>query len=227
MANNRRAPSAMCSALAVAYVISLVTSVSAQDQVADRSVPRIAAANALLDRYRSTHSLDDLSAAEATLFSANDFSTIRPADLNARRRAVAAGYAKIFRELELLIDPAFDPADRKNYPLFCLTPPREPNGRQAPSCADPNDVQDPGTRAAYVAALDENAARTRRIVMQRRVQILAAQMTDSFVRVLRQYRSRTSDDGVALDSILRENGMSAARRVKIEGSATVPEKRSH
>lgn len=206
-------------AAAVCVMSGAIASSAQTPAAADRGLPRLVAANALLDRYRSTHSLDDLQAAESKLFSATDFSTMRHSDLVARRRAVTSGYARVLHELEMLVDPTFDPNDPKNYPLLCVTPAREPSGRQLGSCADPNDVQDPATRAAYVAAVEQNAARTRRINTQRRAHTLAAETTDDLAHVLRRYRPLAPDDSPALDTILRQAGVSDARRATIEAMA--------
>lgn len=200
-------------------VASAVVAASAQSAiVADRSLPRIAAATALLDRYRSSHALDDLRAAESDLFSANDFSSIRPDELVTRRRAVTSGYARVLHELEALIDPTFDPNDRNNYPSTCVTPPREPGGHQYGSCTDPKVVQDPATRAAYVSAIEANAAKIRRMNTQSRVHTLANEVTDSLRRVLREYRTRAPADTTALDTILRQAGISEARRTVIHAT---------
>ena len=219
-----RSRRAICAAMAtVACMMSITVTSSAQTTIpADRGLARLAAANVLLNRYRSSHSLEDLRTASSTLLSANDFSMNRPEDLVARRRAVTSGYATILRELESLTDPTFDPSDPKSLPLMCVTPPREPSGRQLGSCVDPNDIQDPATRAAYLVAIDENAARTRRLNTQQRVHTLALETTDRLARVLRRYRSRVPDDGAAIDAILRQAGVSDARRATIEAAVAAP-----
>jgi hypothetical protein len=190
---------------AIVFLAALALSGSAETtNRPDESEARIASAMAHFQRFQSSHSIDDLKATSRGLFSAADPRTIKPADIIARRRSIVAGFAKVLHQIDLLTDPTFDPNDPKNAAETCVTPPREPSGRQLFSCADPKDIPDPATRAEYIAAINANSLK-----IQRGNKYLSARYLDDEVMqelqiVLRGFHSKTPPDGVALDNILRQ-----------------------
>lgn len=200
--------------LAVAMVWGTAASAALTD---DQTDARIASALQGLQRFHSSHSLDDLKASVGALTSAVDMPTIKPENYVARRRAVVRAWAQVLGAIERSYDPTFDPNNPNNTPEECLGPPREASGMQLPSCADPNDVQDPVARAAYIAALAANDLKIKRMTFYRNLHniddgaMLSLRMNlDSFRRVM------TPSDSAALDRILRQAGLSDARRTEID-----------
>ncbi len=122
----------------------------------DESDARIADALQSLQRFSLQRSLTDLQEAIGILTSAIDIRAISRGDLVAKRRQVVGAWGRIFKAIEDSTDPTFDLSNRNNIPDQCVTPPREANGRQLPSCADPADVTDPVARAKYIAAINAN-----------------------------------------------------------------------
>jgi hypothetical protein len=194
--------------------LSLVASAQATNNP-DKTEARIATAMTGLQRFQSSHSLDDLRATSHALFSAVDRTAIKTGDFPARRRSVVTAFAQVLSQIEALSDPTFDPNDVKNFPQVCLTPDREPDGRQLPSCADPNDISDSATRARYVAAIKANELKIKRIGEQHTLRNLDHGTMQELQIVLRGFHSNAPSDGVALDNILRQAGISDARRAKI------------
>jgi hypothetical protein len=178
----------------------------------DQTESRITAAMAGVHRFQSSHSIDDLRATSNALISAIDQRAIRTGDVRAHRRSVVAAYAQVLQQLEAISDPSVDPSER---PMLCITPPREPSGRQLPSCADPKDISDPATRAQYIAALNANSMKTQRLNAQARIENLAGDTTSLLEIALGRFHTRTPPDTAALDDILRRAGLSEARRSKI------------
>ncbi|MBV9409764.1 MAG: hypothetical protein JO164_13130, partial [Candidatus Eremiobacteraeota bacterium] len=131
---------------------------------------RISAAMTGLERFRASGSVDEIARTSHDLRSSlnhSDLVSLSASDLMALRRRYVADYAELFSAIEGLEDPTFVESDDRYRPLMCITPPREPNGHQAPPCADPSVIVDPVARATYVAALQANADRTKQINMQR------------------------------------------------------------
>jgi hypothetical protein len=207
----------VCALIAVwVFWASLTFAGSARGAVTtDQTEARITTALTGLQRFRSSHSIDDLKATSYALFSAVDLREIQAKDLVTRRRSVVTAYAQVLRQIESLSDPAFNPNE---LPTLCVSPPREPDGRQLPACADPKEISDPATRAAYVTALDANSANIRRRNAQARLYVLADETTSVLELVLRRFHSRAQPDATALDDILRRAGVSDIRRAKIDAA---------
>jgi hypothetical protein len=192
---------------------SLMVAASAQTpNNDDQTESRIAAAMAGLHRFQSSHSNDDLRATAHALFSAIDQRALRLGDVPRHRRSVVAAYAQLLAQIDGLSDPTFD---RSELPMLCATPPREPNGRQLPACADPKDISDSATRAQYVAAIDANSVKIQRRNAQAALHLLGDETTSLLEIVLRRFHIRVPSDTAALDDILRRAGLSEARRSMI------------
>ncbi len=181
----------------------------------DKTEARIAAAMTGLQRFQSSRSIEDLRATSHALFSAVNLHDIRAEDLVTRRRSITIAFAQVLHQMESLSDPAFDPND---LPWLCVTPPREPNGRQLPACADPKVIADPAIRAEYAAAIDANSAKIARGNAQAKLYLLEDETTGLLAIVLSRFRPRAPSDAAALDGILRRAHISDARRAKIDAS---------
>ncbi len=75
-----------------------------------------------------------------------------PAQAHARGIERVANWAAIFARFKRDLDPAFDPEKR---PSMRITPPG-PEGLQYAAGVDPKDVEDPGLRERYIAAVKKN-----------------------------------------------------------------------
>jgi len=178
----------------------------------DDTENRIAAAMAGFHRFQSSRSIEDLRATSHALFSAVDQRAVRRGDVRGHRRSVVGAYAQVLQQIDAISDPAFDPAQ---LPSTCVTPPREPSGRQLPACADPKEIPDSATRAQYVAAINANSAKIQLRNAEARVYLLGDETTNLLELVLSKFRTRAPSDSAALDDILRRAGLSDARRSKI------------
>jgi hypothetical protein len=207
---------AVRSAIAVA-VLYMLTSAGASGQTpgtGDQTDGKIANAMAGYYRFQSSHSVEDLRNAAINLVSAIDQRALRTGDVTAHRRSAVAAFAKVLVVLEAIADPGFDPSQR---PSTCVTPPREPSGRQALRCAAPEDVMDPGTRAQYQAAIDANSVKIQRFSEQMRIYNATSDTLGMLELVLHRFHRRSPDDSAALDDILQKAGLSKDRRTKIHG----------
>jgi hypothetical protein len=182
----------------------------------DQTKARVASALQGLQRFYGSHSLEDLHATVDVLTSAVDMTTIKRKNLIARRRTVVQAWAQVLREVELSYDPSFDPSNPNDRPATCLVPPREASGRQLPSCADPQDLTDPAARAAYVAALQANELKTERASRYQELRNIDDDAMLSLRLNLADFHAVTRSDSANLDGILRDAGLSDARRAKID-----------
>jgi len=193
-------------------LLALAQSASTSDQ----TEAHIANAMLGLQRFQSSHSLDDLRATSRGLLSSFIVPRIKPGDLIARRRSLITGFGEVLHQVDLLSDPTFDPNSPENTPQICLTPPQEPSGRQLASCADPNDISDPATRAQYIAAIDKNNLKIQRRNQYTSLRALDDEVMSEVQITLRLFHAKTTGDTPALDNILRHAGISDVRRAKID-----------
>jgi hypothetical protein len=200
-----------CLILCFSVACSAVASAAAPKK--DQTKARIATALQGLQRYYSSHSLEDLHGAVDALTSAVDMNAIKHRNRLVRRRTVVQAWAQVLREVELSYDPTFDPNDR---PATCLVPPREASGRQLPSCADPSDIQDPAARAVYVAALQANDHKIQQANHYQELRNIDDDAMLSLRLNLAGFHTVTPADSAALDGILRRAGLSESRRTKID-----------
>jgi hypothetical protein len=178
----------------------------------DQTEGRIATAMAGFHRFRSSHSIEDLRATSHALFSAIDQRAVRTGDVVGHRRSVVTAYAQVLQQIDTLFDPTID---WNQIPTACVTPPREPDGRQLPACSDPKDISDSATRAQYIAAVAAKSAEIQHRNAQAIVYLLADETTSRLEIILGKFHTRTPSDTAALDDILRRAGLSEARRTKI------------
>lgn len=200
--------------LVVACLVNSMGSIaSAQTpSTGDPTDARIASAMAGYYRFQSSRSVDDLRNTAINLVSVIDQRALRTGDVTGHRRSVVAAFAKVLSGLEAISDPGFDPSQR---PSACVTPPREPSGRQALHCAAPEDVLDPAARAQYQAAIDENSMKIIHFSEQMRISHATADTMGMLELVLHRFHRRAPDDSAALDDILQKAGLSKDRRAKI------------
>lgn len=179
---------------------------------------RLSAAMTGLTRFRMSGSVNELSRASGDLrlsLNHSDLVALSPSDLLNLRRQYVSNYTELLSAIEGLEDPAFVATDDRYRPVICFLPPPEPNGHQAMPCADPSEIVDPATRAAYVAALQANADRTKRINRQRELRDVDHLITSEFRLVLQEFRGRVPDDTSALDAIVSGANIRAARKSAI------------
>lgn len=192
------------------------SAVSKNTAVRDETKSRVASSLDDLQRFNVTNSLDDLQASIDSLSSAVQLRTIASRHIVGRRRLVVRAWAQILHTIEASSDPTFDPTNPRDLPLMCIVPPREANGEQLPGCADPRDLQDPVARAAYVAAIKANAAKAQRMDFQTLLRHLDDDAMLSLRLSLADFRKRARPDPAALDEIVRQAGISDARRQKVD-----------
>jgi hypothetical protein len=188
------------------------TQALAQATAADQTESRIATAMAGYNRFQGSHSPEDLRKTAFDLITVVDQRALRTGDVVGHRRSIVAAYAKVLKLVDSLRDPDFVP---NQPPSTCVTPPREPSGRQAPPCADPKDVLDAGARAQYLAAIDQRSAEIRYYNAQTQLIGIANDTVSLLGIVLHRFHTRAPDDSAALDDVLRKSGLDAGRRDQI------------
>ena len=170
-----------------------------------------------LQRFQTSHSLDDLHDTVSKLISFLDTPDFAPKNYVRRRRELVFAWAQVLHVIEQSYDPTIDLNNDADLPDICVIPPREPSGRQAPSCAGPSAVQDPASRAAYEAAIDANNKKIVRVNYQARLRNIDEEAMLSLKMDLELFRQAGAPpDNAELDAILRQEGISASRRAKID-----------
>jgi hypothetical protein len=182
---------------------------------ADTIDTRIAATHKALQRFATSHLRSDLKSAFYALISAGMIRVVASDDLVTNRRKLVAAYATVLYEIDGQYDPTFDPDDPKNQVHFCVSPPQEPSGRRSPCGADPNDIPDPSTRAAYLAAIQAENAKIQRHNNYVDVNNLDQSVMGHLQYLLQAYRTEAPPDSNTLNQIVRGAGLSDARRAKI------------
>ncbi len=173
-----------------------------------------------LQRYKSSHSFSDLRSAIYTMQTAADIGSLTTSNFITERRTLVRGWALILKAIEQSYDPNFNPDDPNDIPDSCVVPPREPNGRQAPACADPQEVQDPQARAQYIADIRANDLKRQRTSRYRQLFNIDEAAMGSLQMALDLFRKVAPEgaapDFAALDGILRQAGLSEVRREKLD-----------
>jgi hypothetical protein len=199
-------------------IAALGTNLSAAP-VSYENASRVADALRQLDRFKTSHAFKDLESAILTLQLAFEVRTFTVGNFVAKRRELVSSWAQILKAIQGSYDPKFNPNDPRQLPVICLPPPPEPNGHQFPSCVDPNEIQDPRTRAAYVAALQLNAAKAKKAAYYSDLSNLDDEAMASLEVRLNLLRKVAPEgvprDSAALDQILQRAGLSEARRKEL------------
>jgi hypothetical protein len=174
-----------------------------------------------LQRYETSHSLDDLETAEDAMDGSVDVQSLTPDNFIATRRAFVQGWANVLALIEKAYEPGYDPLDPKNRPQGCIIPPREPDGRSFPPCTDPKEISDTKARAQYVAAIQADKLKTERERRYRDITFLDQRAMASLRVELDVFRdvapAGAGADYAAIDSILKRAGLSSAHRSTIDG----------
>jgi hypothetical protein len=128
-----------------------------------------------------------------------------------RRDRVTDAWFALLRALDMAKDPAFDPDD---LPKLHLIPPPD-HGVVYPAGVDPRAISDPAARAAYEAALRDNARKSARFVAQYPLHELDARATSAFARYRERSYAATPVDAADFARLLGKSGLSTARRSSI------------
>ncbi len=173
-----------------------------------------------LQRYETSHSLDDLETATAAMEGSVDVQALTPDNFIATRRSFVQGYANVLAAIEKAYEPGYDPLDPKNRPHGCIIPPPEPDGRSLHPCTDPKEIHDTKARELYVAAIKADRVKTKRAYRYNRIARLDERAMSVLKVELGVFREIApegiSPDYAAIDSILQSAGLSSARRSKID-----------
>lgn len=173
-----------------------------------------------LQRYETSHSLNDLETATAAMEGSVDVQSLTPYNFIATRRNFVQGYANVLAAIEKAYEPGYDPLDPKNRPHGCVTPPQEPDGRSLPPCTDPKEIHDAKAREQYVVAINADRVKTERELRYNRIMGLELRAMSVLRVELSVFRDIApegiSADYAAIDSILRRAGLSEAHRSKID-----------
>ena len=176
---------------------------------------RIDLSSQALARFASSHSMSDLRSAVDALDGTIDIGNLTPENFISTRRAIVGAYARVLKAIEQSYDPTFNPSNPADLPEVCV---KAPEG--LPSCTDPMDVKNAQARAAYVAAIQANALKANRAARYQQLYNLdqgAMVGLSMSLDLLRKVApTNIGPDFAALDGILRQAGLSDARRAKID-----------
>jgi len=149
-----------------------------------------------------------------------DISTLTPDNFTSTRRELVKAWAPVIRAIEQSYDPAFNPQDPKNIQLICVPAPPVGGRTVSEGCIDPNNIKDQKARAAFIASIEENKLRTARFRHYwdiRREDDLAMTHLSMTLDLLRKIApDGAGADFTALDTILRQAGLSNVRRTTID-----------
>jgi hypothetical protein len=179
---------------------------------ADTTQANIASRMQGLNRFYTSHSLDDLHSTVYTLVSSLNFGTIKPQDYVARRREIVQAWATVLAAIQAAYPKNFDPNNMNDLPTDCVMPP----GGNYPCGVRPSDISDAAVRAHYVSAIATNQAKLQRVQLYHQVQVLDMVAMAGLEVNLREFRERRAPpDTAALDDILRDAGLTHARIVRV------------
>lgn len=177
---------------------------------------RVDASLQLLQRYKTSHSLDDLRATLYSLQSDVDLDAMTPDNFIDARRALVRGWAKLLKQVELAYDPTFDPSRKFSCPL----PESLPNAIGARPCSDPSIIQDAQARAEYSKKLNDMRTQLKRAGDYQQLlnfdQLAMADLALTLNLLRKVAPEAAGSDFPALDSVLQSAGLSEARRTKID-----------
>jgi hypothetical protein len=146
--------------------------------------------------------------------------TFTPRNFVEQRRELVWNWAQILKAIQDSYDPNFNPKDFRDLPAVCVVPPREANGRQLQCGEDPNAIQDPAARAAYIGALRLNDAKNRRVGYWSQLSRLDDEAMGSLevrLELLREVApAGMPSDAATIDRVLQKAGLSDARRKEID-----------
>jgi hypothetical protein len=166
----------------------------------------VAGAARAVRSFSRSHSTADLRAAVVEMQAAGNLYGFRPTTFIAQRRTLVRGWAQLLKVIEDSYDSTYDPDDQKNWPIRNLPEPRT--------------VRDPKLKAiaeADWAANQQKIARQTRYFELNHVDMLALSALKMQLDQLRRAAPDGADaDFAALDGILHEAGLSAARRAQID-----------
>jgi len=184
--------------------------------ISDQTETRVSAALNGLQTSYTDEAAPRLQNIVSDLTVAVNVRTIDPSNYIARRRLVVQAWARIFSALDKSYDSSFDVHDDRNAPGECLDPPREADGTQLPSCADPNDVKDPVARAKYLADIAANEQKIKRWNAYGHFNNIDLEAKLGLRMQLSAFRAVASPDAAYLDGLLRRAGLSDKRRKDID-----------
>ncbi len=198
---------AHCAPCLIAGLLAVCPGATSAAQAADQSQTRVATALQYLQRFKALKSADELQYAVSEMDGTIGVATLTPSNFVARRRFLVRAWANILKGIEQSYDPTYDPNNPNNEFSWTCTPSR-PGAIQPPnSCND--------TQAQQINR--QKANRAGYYVKVQRLDLRAMSGLEASLAVLRNIAPRgTPTDFAALDGILREAGISAQRRTKID-----------
>jgi hypothetical protein len=208
-------------------IASLTISPTAAQSTTQAVQDRVAIALDQLRRFESLRRINEtgplayLQVAITTMQSAPDLRVLTSQNFTEQRRLMVSGWVQMLKVIEDSYDPEFNPANPHDLPVKCPPP---PGG--VPCAEDPNTIQDPGTRAAYIAELKQNNFNARRVNYYWRLKMLDMQAMSILEGALRLFAHAAPNgigpDYTALDQILRDAGLSDTRRKTIDAYLLPP-----
>jgi hypothetical protein len=202
----RLRPLLTCAICLISFVMGGSATTTAATPASDELATHVASSSRALQTFTRSHSFADLSSAVDEMEAASNLHALRPDTFVAQRRTYVRGWAQVLKAIEQSYDPAYNPND--------------PNDRPISGLPDPQSIPDPNRRATVAALVAANPQKLARasyyhdlLVIDMRAQALLRVTLDQFRKV---EPDGTPPDYAALDGILQQAGLSAARRTKID-----------
>ncbi len=165
---------------------------------------RIGVSAAALSRYAQTHALSDLRSAILGLSGTINPYSLTPQNFSATRRSLVQAWAPVIKAIESAYEPGYDPSDPKNVPSFCAPPPT------------PNQAL---CTQAMVQQNDEKRRHWDQYADVHRLDNLAMGLFRVSIQTLNEIApTGEGADFNALDSILRNAGISESRMAKLDAT---------
>jgi len=179
-----------------------------------KSMPAaIEQASKQLAEYEKTHSVFALEDAFDEI-GAVDLLRTPAGERAAARREVTRLWLAAFQQLDLVLDPQFNPDD---MPETKVAPPKV-KGVAYPPGVDPKVIPDPQARAQYEAAIKANREKIERGNAQLRLHRLDEEAGPKFEKFLKRYYTTAAADRREIEQLLEAAHLAPPRRQKIESA---------
>ncbi|MGD0472940.1 MAG: hypothetical protein ABSB70_06955 [Candidatus Velthaea sp.] len=189
--------------LALAALCTATAGTAAAQDVNAVNTPLLQAAQHSLDEFVKTKAPTPFE------FALVDLEHVKVAAVpGAERDRVSGAWFGLFRALDAVKDPSFDP---KDVPQLHLVPPPD-RGVIYPAGVDPSALSDPAARATYQQALSENQTKAKRFAAAYPLYDLDTRAQAAFRLYRASAYTTSAADAADLRRALGTSGLSAVRQ---------------
>ncbi len=172
----------------------------------------IQAARAVVVQYDTSRDLNLLQQAGEKLEGVDLLGVKASGERQDARLQTLVTWMVILTRVDAAKDPDFDPDDA---PLMRVAPPKKAGEPAYLPGVDPKRVRDPGQRAQYLQAIEENRKKAERSRLQWRVQALDTEVSEGARRFLKRYYTTAPVDQQELLRVMEKSGITSRRQQTI------------